>query len=265
MARLKSIVRRDTGEGWKAYVVRLMREEGVIAPGEEPSDEDVRRFDRNRKDKKVSNEEWVSETDPEAKIARMKDGTTHLAYKAEHVVDLESDLILAAEIRPADHGDQQTLVDSVLKAEENLQAIGCEQSIEEVAADKGYQSVATLELCQSLGFRTYIPEPKRNTDWTWTDKTPDDQRGGAGEPSAGPPGKGQAVAETAERSLRTDLRPRLRDGRHASELARRPDGGDETVPDRDGGAQSRASDVEAAGSWQTAETAGAGCGGLGGF
>jgi transposase len=175
-AAMKSIVRRDTGEGWKAYVVRLMREEGVIAPGEEPSDEEVRRFDRNRKDKKVSNEEWVSETDPEAKIARMKDGTTHLAYKAEHVVDLESDLILAAEIRSADHADPHTLVDSVLKAEENLQAIGCEQSIEEVAADKGYHSVATLELCQSLGFRTYIPEPKRNTEWTWTDKTPEDQR-----------------------------------------------------------------------------------------
>jgi transposase len=175
-AAMKSIVRRDTGEGWKAYVVRLMREEGVIAPDEEPSDEDVRRFDRNRKDKKVSNEEWVSETDPAAKIARMKNGTTHLAYKAEHVVDLESDLILAAEIRPADHADPQTLVDSVLKAEENLQAIGCEQSIEEVAADKGYHSVATLELCQSPGFRTYIPEPKRKSDWTWTDKTPDDQR-----------------------------------------------------------------------------------------
>ena len=34
----------------------------------------------------------------------MKDGRTHLAYKAEHVVDLESDMILAAEVHPADHG-----------------------------------------------------------------------------------------------------------------------------------------------------------------
>jgi len=175
-AAMKSIVRRDTGEGWKAYVVRLMREEGVIAPDEEPSDEDVRRFDRKRKNKKVSNEEWVSETDPEAKITKLKDGTTHLAYKAEHVVDLESDVILAAEIRPADHGDQQTLVDSVLKAEENLQAIGAEQRIAEVVADKGYHSADTLELCDSLGLRTYIPEPKRTTNWTWTYKTPEHQR-----------------------------------------------------------------------------------------
>src|SRR5947209_12007729 len=140
----------------------------------------MRRFaglTRTRKDKKVSNDEWISPTDPEAKITKMKDGTTHLAYKAEHVVDLESDLILAAEIRPATDADQQTLVDSVLQAEENLQAAGVAQSqIEEVAADTGNHSVETLELCQSLGLRTYIPEPKRQTDWTWTDKPPEYQR-----------------------------------------------------------------------------------------
>ena len=175
-AAMKSIVRRDTGENWKAYVTRLMREEGVLAKDEEPTDEDARRFDRNRKDKKVSNEEWFSPTDPAATITRMKDGTTHLAYKAEHVVDLKSDLILAAEIRPTTHGDTQTLVDSVLKAEENLQAIGTEQGIEEVVADKGYHAADTLELCDSLGLRTYIPEPKRKSEWNWTERTPEHQR-----------------------------------------------------------------------------------------
>ena len=176
-AAMKSIIRRDTGEGWKAYITRLMQEEGVIAAEEEPSDEEIRRFDKGRKEKKVSNDEWVSPTDPEAQITRMKDGTTHLAYKAEHVVDLDSDLILAAEIRPATDADSQTLVDSVLQAEVNLEAAGAEQTcIEEVAADKGYHSVQTLELCQSLGLRTYIPEPKRQAHWTWTDKQPEDQR-----------------------------------------------------------------------------------------
>jgi transposase len=176
-AAMKSIIRRDTGEGWKAYVTRLMQEERVVGPEKEPSDEEIRRFDKNRKDKKVSNDEWVSPTDPEAQITKMKDGTTHLAYKAEHVVDLDSDLILAAEIRPATDADQQTLVDSVLQAEENLQGAGMEQlRIEEVVADKGYHSVQTLELCQSLGLRTYIPEPQRQTDWTWTDKPPEHQR-----------------------------------------------------------------------------------------
>lgn len=175
-AAMKSIIRRDTGEDWKAYVTRLMREEGAITPKEEPTDEDVRRFDKRRKDKKVSNDEWVSPTDPDAKITRMKDGTTHLAYKAEHVVDLESDILLAAEIRPATDHDAQTLVDSVLKADENLQAAGAEASIQEVVADKGYHAADTLELCDSLDLRTYIPEPKRKSEWDWTDRTPEQQR-----------------------------------------------------------------------------------------
>jgi hypothetical protein len=78
----------------------------------------------------------------------MKDGTTHLAYKAEHVVDLDSDLIVAAEIRPATDSDTQTLVDSVLKAEKNLQAIGAAASIQEVVTDKGSDAADTLELCR---------------------------------------------------------------------------------------------------------------------
>jgi transposase len=175
-AAMKSIVRRDTGENWKAYVSRLMREEGAVSQDDEPTDEEARRFDRNRKDKKVSNDEWFSPTDPDAKITKMKDGTTHLAYKAEHVVDLDSDLILAAEIRPTTHRDTQTLADSVLKAEENLQAIGAETSIEEVVADKGYHAAVALELCDSLDLRTYIPEPKRKSEWDWTDRTPEQQR-----------------------------------------------------------------------------------------
>lgn len=93
---MKSIVRRDSGEDWKAYIRRLMQESGEITAEDTPSDEDLRRFDKGRKDKKVSNEEWVSQTDADAQITKMKDGTTHLAYEAEHVVDLASNLIVAA-------------------------------------------------------------------------------------------------------------------------------------------------------------------------
>jgi transposase len=160
-AAMKSIVRRDTGEDWKQYVTRLMREEGVIEATHEPNDEEVRRYDKTRKNKKVSNEEWVSKTDPESRIAQMKDGRTHMAYKAEHVVDLKSDLVLAAEIVPADHGDSQTMTDSVQQAQINLHEAGSTQEIEEIAADKGYHSASTLELCDGLSMRTYIPEPQR--------------------------------------------------------------------------------------------------------
>lgn len=106
----------------------------------------------------------------------MKDGTTHLAYKAEHVVDLTTDIIVAAEIRPATDGDAQTLADSLMQAQLNLTAIGHEQRIEEVAADKGYHSAEALELCQHLDVRTYIPEPKRTSDWNWSERSEEHER-----------------------------------------------------------------------------------------
>ena len=85
-AALRKIVRRDSGEGYREMLKRMAAESGI----ETPSAEDLVRMDRKRKGKKLSNADWVSESDPEAKIARMKDGTTHLAYKPEHAVDLDT-------------------------------------------------------------------------------------------------------------------------------------------------------------------------------
>ena len=174
-AAMKSIVRRETGEDWKQYVTRLMREDGTIEAEEEPTDEEVRRYDKTRKNKRVSNEDWVSSTDAESRITQMKDGRTHLAYKAEHVVDLKSDIVLAAEIRKADEGDPQTLVDSVMQAQNNLNQAGHQTQIEEVAADKGYHAAHTLELSAAVGLRTYIPEPRRLRRLRWNDKPPEYQ------------------------------------------------------------------------------------------
>jgi transposase len=174
-AAMKSIVRKDTGEDWKEYVTRLMREEGVIEPEQEPTDEEIRRYDKKRKDKKVSNAEWESATDADARITKMKDGRTHLAYKAEHVVDLKSDLVLAAEISPADHADTATLADSLMAAQINLQEAGSPAAIEEVAADKGYHAADTIEMCDFLEVRSYIPEPRRPHPPKWADK-PDEHR-----------------------------------------------------------------------------------------
>ena len=165
-AAMKSIVRRDTGDDYQAYLKKLATEAGL----ENPSAEELRRFDKNRSDKKVSNAEWKSETDPESRITRMKDGTTHLAYKAEHVVDLESEFLLAATVQGGDAADVDTLVDSVLEGELNLKAAGSDTPIEEVAADKGYHAAVTLELASSLNLRTYIPEPQRKHRSRWTDK-----------------------------------------------------------------------------------------------
>jgi transposase len=171
-AAMKSIERKDTGEDWQEYLTRLAKEAGI----ENPTAEDLRRFDKNRPDKKVGNGDWQSPVDPDARIAKMKDGTTHLAYKAEHVVDLDSEFVLAARVTPANAGDAETMVDSVMQAQVNLDgaaAAAGEPSrivIKEAAADKGYHKASTLELANELEVRTYIPEPKRRYRYRWVDK-----------------------------------------------------------------------------------------------
>jgi len=163
-AAMKTIVRRDTGEDWNDYLRRLLQEqEGV----ENPTDEELRRFDRRRKDKRVSNEEWMSPTDQDSRIGKMKDGRTHLMYKAEHVIDLESEVVLAAPIYPGDQGDADTLLDSVMEAQTNLWDAKIDTEIEEAVADKGYHATATLELADWLNIRTYIPERKQKGKRKW--------------------------------------------------------------------------------------------------
>jgi transposase len=163
-AAMRSIVRKDTGEAYKDYLKRLLTEQGV----ENPTDEDVRRFDKDRK-KKGSNKEWQSPVDPDSRIAKMKDGTTHLAYKAEHTVDLDSEFILAAAVHPADQSDPATLVGSVLQAQVNLALAGSEQEVEEAVADKGYHKAEVLAECERWNTRAYIPEPK-GRQYSWQDK-----------------------------------------------------------------------------------------------
>jgi len=166
-AAMKSIVRRDTCEDWKGYIKRLAVEEGVS----NPTDEDARRLDRARDGKKVSNTDWRSPTDPDSRIARMKDGRTHLAYKAEHVVDLESEFILAAPVYRADQADSQTMAESLIEASVNLAQAGIDPAIDEVAADKGYHKAETLALCQEqLGIRTYVPERRMPRVRRWKGK-----------------------------------------------------------------------------------------------
>ena len=164
-AAMKSIVRKDTGEDWTKYVERLAKEAGI----ENATAEELRRFDRKRKDKKVSNDDWASPSDPDARIAKMKDGRTHLAYKAEHAVDLETEMVVAAQVYAANEGDAETLTQTLTAAQENVKEAGSEERVREAVADKGYHKAETLADCSASQVRTYIPE-RQIKRRTWTDK-----------------------------------------------------------------------------------------------
>ena len=165
-AAMKSIVRRDTGESWREYIRRLAAEEGV----DDPSDDDARRMNRGRKQKRVSNEDWASRSDPQGRITKLKDGRTRLGYKAEHVVDLQTEAVLAATIYPGDASDGETFVDSISRSQENVARAEGESFAEEVVADKGYHKASELAEVQAFGIRTYVPERNERPKRRWRDK-----------------------------------------------------------------------------------------------
>jgi hypothetical protein len=165
-AALRQIVRRDTGEGYREMLERMAEASGIATP----TAEDLTRLDRQRKGKTLSNEEWVSQTDPEARIARMKDGTTHLAYKPEHAVDLDSGAVIAAEMHLADEGDTATISDTLQAAQRNLASVGAPPSSEapaECVADKGYHSRMLLKDLDGSPWRSRIAEPQRKGFSRW--------------------------------------------------------------------------------------------------
>jgi hypothetical protein len=100
-ASMKAIVRRDTKESYPQFIQRLAEESGM----ERPTEEDARRFDRSRAGKRSSNKEWESATDSDARIAKLKEGRTRLAYKSEHVVDLETGAVVGVSVHPANRSD----------------------------------------------------------------------------------------------------------------------------------------------------------------
>ena len=118
-AALRTIVRRDNGEGYREMLTRMAKESGI----ETPTAEDLIRLDRNRKGKKLSNADWQSPTDPDAKIAKLKDGRTHLAYKPEHAMDLDTGAVISAELQAADQGDTTTMPGTLARAAEHLAAV----------------------------------------------------------------------------------------------------------------------------------------------
>lgn len=160
-AALRSIVRRDSGERYDAFLTRLAMESGIATP----TRADLARFDRQRP-KKGRNADWRHPHDPDARITKMKDGRTHLAHKAEHAVDMETGAIVGVTVQGADEGDTTTVCDTLVEATAQVAAVatvtdGGTGVIENVVLDKGYHSNHALVGLTEAGFRTFVAEPAR--------------------------------------------------------------------------------------------------------
>src|SRR6266702_3118145 len=178
-AAMRSIVRRDTGESYEEFLTGLARASSIGTP----TREQLARLDRKRK-KRTSNKEWMSPTDTDARVAKMKDGRTHLAHKAEHAVDLDTGAVVAVTLREADKGDTTTWDRTLCEAGEAVaELVGREavlhpdvkpkvniKGIEEMVADKGYHSGAALERVRNYQVRSYIPERQQKGQRKWEGK-----------------------------------------------------------------------------------------------
>jgi transposase len=165
-AAMRSIVRRDTEETYQEFLTRLATASGI----ETPTREDLARLDRKRK-KKTSNKDWKHPWDPDAKVAKMKDGRTHMAHKAEHAVDLDTGAIIAVTVQGADEGDTTTIVETTIAAADQIEDaqadVEAPQTLEEIIADKGYHSNETMVDLDAVGIRSYVAEPARGRrDWS---------------------------------------------------------------------------------------------------
>jgi transposase len=174
-AALRSIVRRDTGESYEEFLTQLAKASGI----ETPTRADLAKLDKKRKGK-GSNKVWTNPHDPDARIAKMKDGRTHLAHKAEHAVDMDSGAVVAVTLQGADKGDSQTLPETLRETAGNLSAVEQDEEtspkldenpMSKAVLDKGYHSNDTLMLLDCIGVRAYVSEPHRGRrDWTGDDK-----------------------------------------------------------------------------------------------
>jgi transposase len=161
-ASLRALQHRNTEQGYWNYVREL-----AAAAGIDPEDHKaVRRFDKARKGRKTSNQEWQNPHDPEAKVGRTKDGACDMVYKPEHISDLESGAIISAVVRPGDAADNdESLCERVMAAVGTLSAVDPAAPLEsfarEVGSDEGYFAIEPIAQLQQCGVRTVIVDPQR--------------------------------------------------------------------------------------------------------
>ena len=261
-AAMRSIVRRDTGENYEEFLLGLAKASGM----QTPTREDLARLDRKRK-KRMSNQEWKSPADEDARITKMKDGRTRLAHKAEHGVDLDTGAVVAVTLQGADQGDTATLNETLSEAGMAVaELVGREaeqrphdkpqvnvHGIEELVGDKGYHSGAVVLRVKRYEVRTYISgaetaTPKRSPQLAGQSGG---TKGGVPESATGAGRVRQELTAPPGGVGGTQLCALLRHRRHAAHPSAWPREYSETAVDPRRCLQPKSDPAATVGSWHT--------------
>ena len=151
-ASMDSLRHKTLGCTYEEYIVALRRQDQPTATREEAA-----AHDRKRGGGKASNQDWESPTDPEARVMQHADGHTHLSYRVDTTVDLETGVIVTAGAEGANVSDQADFLLRVDEATETLSERGL--SLQAVVADKGHHSGENLAGLEERGVVGFIASP----------------------------------------------------------------------------------------------------------
>lgn len=153
-ASMDSLRHKELGCSYEEYVLALRRQDDGEATRSEAANADKQRQG------KASNSDWECATDAEARVMQHADGHTHLSYKVDATVDLESGVIVAAGASPGNVSDQGDLLERVDEAKGALAERGLRATT--VVADKGHHSGENLAGIEERGLIPLVSSPNRN-------------------------------------------------------------------------------------------------------
>ncbi len=153
-ASMDSLHHKELGCTYEEFMLALRRQDDPDA-----SKGEAIRADRDRKGK-GSNTDWVSSTDSEAKVMQHPDGHTHLSYKANASVDLETGIVVQAGAEQANLSDQADFLGRVDEATAALEERGLSPAV--VVADKGHHCGENLAGLDERGVVGLISSPNGN-------------------------------------------------------------------------------------------------------
>jgi transposase len=151
-ASMDSLRHKTLGCTYEEYIVAVRRQDQPTATREEAAAQD-----RQRGNGKASNQDWESRTDPEARVMQHADGHTHLSYRVDTTVDLETGVIVTAGAELANVSDQG---DFLLRVDEAVETLAeRELTVQVVVADKGHHSGENLAGIEERGLVGLISSP----------------------------------------------------------------------------------------------------------